>query len=149
MGWPGGFTPREAERLRLLLKLVHFLEHIDEPALDALIGAMERRPFKAREVLVREGDRGDSFFIIATGSARVLKKARKRNRHIATLGPFTYFGELALLNDIPRTATVVGAEKGESYVLTREAFDRILLSSPEIAASIRETAAVRLSRQKE
>ena len=139
------FSPREAERLRLLLKLVHFLEHLDEPHLDALIEGMEERDFREDEDLVQEGEKGNAFYIIARGGAKVLKKSGGRDVEIGSLGPFTFFGELALLYDIPRTATVRATEDGQAYVLTREAFDRILLATPGIGASIRKVAARRMS----
>lgn len=142
---PPRFDPREAERLRLLLKLVHFLEHLDEPHLDALVAGMEERHFRKGEALVREGEKGDAFFIIARGSAKVRKKSEGRDVEIGSLGPFTFFGELALLYDIPRTATVRAEEDGQAYVLTRASFERILLATPGIAASIRQTAARRMS----
>jgi CRP-like cAMP-binding protein len=72
--------------------------------------------------LVRQGDVGDAFFAIASGQADVLQDGAMIRR----LGAGSYFGEIALLRDVPRTATVVARTPLRAFRLTREGFDRLL-----------------------
>jgi len=56
----------------------------------------------AGKTLTREGDRGREFFVLVSGAAEV----RRSDRHVATIEPGDYFGEIALLTKLPRTATI-------------------------------------------
>jgi CRP-like cAMP-binding protein len=68
--------------------------------------------------IVKEGDAGDRFYILASGHAEVTQAGR----HLRDCGPGDYFGEIALLRDVPRTATVTSTEEIELYALERAAF---------------------------
>jgi MFS family permease len=68
--------------------------------------------------IVKEGEVGDLFYIVARGQATVTSDGR----HLRDCGPGDYFGEIALLRDVPRTATVTATEEMELYTLEREAF---------------------------
>jgi hypothetical protein len=72
---------------------------------------------RGREI-VREGEAGDRFYIVASGHARVTCDGRP----LRECGPGDYFGEIALLRDIPRTATVTASDEVELYALERAAF---------------------------
>jgi CRP-like cAMP-binding protein len=91
------------------------------------------------ETLVREGETGDLFFVLVKGSAEV----RKGKRRIATLGPGEFAGEIALLSDTPRTATVTTT----SPVLraTRKGFTALLETSPKIQGKVLRALADRLA----
>ena len=73
---------------------------------------------KAGKVLTKEGDAGREFMIIASGTASVRRKGRK----IAALGPGDFFGELALLAGVPRTATVIAETDMVVEALNRAEF---------------------------
>ncbi|MBA3653271.1 MAG: cyclic nucleotide-binding domain-containing protein, partial [Actinobacteria bacterium] len=60
----------------------------------------------AKTVIVKEGERGDSFYVVISGQAAVRRKVGRSAKKVATLGPGGYFGELALLDPGPRNATV-------------------------------------------
>ena len=68
--------------------------------------------------IVKEGDAGDRFYIVASGHAEVTQAGR----HLRDCGPGDYFGEIALLRDVRRTATVTASEEIELYALERSAF---------------------------
>lgn len=74
------------------------------------------------EAVVEEGEAGDSFFAIGSGQVEVYE----RGELLRTLGPGAFFGEVALLLDIPRTATVVAKTPVRLYRLGREGFDRVV-----------------------
>jgi len=94
---------------------------------------------KAGKVLTKEGDAGREFMIIATGSASVRRKGRK----IATLGPGDFFGELALLAGVPRTATVIAESDMVVEALNRAEFATLLDESPSIARKVLSAVARR------
>jgi CRP-like cAMP-binding protein len=94
---------------------------------------------KAGKVLTKEGDAGREFMIIATGSASVRRKGRK----IATLGPGDFFGELALLAGVPRTATVIAESDMTVEALNRAEFATLLDESPSIARKVLSAVAKR------
>ncbi len=90
--------------------------------------------------LVREGDPGRDFMIIAEGTAIV-----KRDGHqIATLGPGDFFGELAVLAGVPRTATVVAETDMVVEAMNRAEFSALLDESPAMAKTILMGAVRRL-----
>ena len=94
---------------------------------------------KAGKVLTKEGDAGREFMIIASGSASVRRKGRK----IATLGPGDFFGELALLAGVPRTATVIAESDMVVEALNRAEFATLLDESPSIARKVLSAVARR------
>jgi CRP/FNR family transcriptional regulator, cyclic AMP receptor protein len=96
----------------------------------------------AGRVLVREGDRGDQFMIVAEGAATVSQGGRT----IATLGPGDLVGEMALLEHDGsgrRNATVATATEVVVYVGSRAEFRGILEAAPSVARKVRETADAR------
>jgi CRP-like cAMP-binding protein len=84
------------------------------------------------KVLTREGQSGSEFFVIIEGRVSVTKGAQE----VRTLGPGEFFGEIALLEDRPRTATVTAATPLRFFVLTRQAFRSMLANQPGIEEKV-------------
>ena len=95
---------------------------------------------KAGRVLVEEGRTGHEFFLILEGTATV----RRKNRKVNQLGPGQYFGELALLDKGPRTATVVADTEMKVLVLGQREFLGVLDEVPGLAYKILRMMAHRL-----
>jgi Cyclic nucleotide-binding domain len=105
--------------------------------------AMSLVPVKrdAGETVVREGDVGDRFYVVAAGELDVdLSGAAGR-----PLGPGDAFGEIALLRDVPRTATVTARTDVELYVLERDVFVSAVTGSPTSSEAADELIAARLA----
>jgi MFS family permease len=100
------------------LRAIPFLAPLPEVTLEQLGRAVSEEPMQAGDEIVRQGEPGDRFYVIDSGSAEVLVDGRPA----ASLGPGDYFGEIALLRDVPRTATVRARENGLLLTLTHDAF---------------------------
>ncbi len=82
-------------------------------------------------VLVQEGERADTFFVLLDGEASVRRKGTAvRSRRIATLGPGSYFGELALLDPAPRSATVAATTPVRLAAISARVFRTLLREVP-------------------
>ena len=93
------------------------------------------------KVLIREGERGREFFVLLEGNAEVTKDGRKIN----TVGPGDFFGEIALVSNSPRTATVTAASPVRTLVITDRSFRRLLAEQPEIQRKVLVALAERLA----
>ena len=94
----------------------------------------------AGRVLTRAGDRGQEFFLIVDGTARVEVSAAKRG----TLGPGDFFGEMSLLDGGPRSATVIADTPLRLLVIERRNFSRLLADVPDLTQSLLVTLSRRL-----
>ena len=80
--------------------------------------SLARIDIPAGETLFRQGDHGDRFYIVESGEVEIEIDGRVAN----VLGPGDHFGEIALLRDIPRTATARARKETQLYALDRDAF---------------------------
>lgn len=126
-------------KLRDCLQKVDFLYQLKVDELDQLMAALKKRTCPAGHTVIRQGDPGDAFYMISSGAVQVSQGGKV----VAVRKEGEFFGESALVNDAPRSATVVTAAPTELYVLYKEDFKRILMANPGIAASIRTAAARR------
>ena len=100
------------------LRAIPFLSPLPEATLEQLARAVSEEQMKAGDEIVRQGEPGDRFYVIDSGSAEVLVDGRSS----ASLDPGDYFGEIALLRDVPRTATVRAREDWLLLTLTHDTF---------------------------
>ena len=91
--------------------------------------------------MTRQGERGREFFVLLEGDADVIKDGRTIN----TLGAGDFFGEIALVSDTPRTATVTATSPVRALVITDRAFRRLLKDQPEIQGKVLAAVAARLA----
>jgi len=98
-------------------------------------------PVPEGHVLVNEGERGLEFFVIVSGRAKVSRRGRK----VGEVGPGDFFGELALLIDADRNATVTALTPMEAIVLSRREFEAALADAPRMTRRIMAGMATRLA----
>ncbi|MGH7322279.1 MAG: cyclic nucleotide-binding domain-containing protein, partial [Candidatus Rokuibacteriota bacterium] len=133
------------ERVAALLKGIDFLGALTQEEIERLAGQIQIAPFPAATVVVRQGEAGDSLFVVVSGRVRVTVTSLDGGpeRLLAIIGVGDYFGELSLLTGAPRSATVRALDDTELLILTREALRPILLSDPATAGRLSETLAKR------
>ncbi len=95
----------------------------------------------AGTVVVREGRYGQEFFVLVSGKAEVSRKGKV----VAKLGPGDWFGEIALLHNAPRNATVTATTPIEALVVSHRDFSSLLATSPQIQSKILQALAERLA----
>jgi len=96
--------------------------------------------FPTDRVIARQGEIGTGFFIVVDGSVRVIRGGEE----VATLGPGEFFGELSVLDGLPRIAQVVAAEPTRCLALASWDFEQALVDSPTLALAILRGLATRL-----
>jgi CRP-like cAMP-binding protein len=98
-------------------------ERADAAALAAIARHLRRRRFRRGETIFHQGDPGDALHIVSSGAVKiVLPSLEGEEAIIATLRPGDFFGELALLDGAPRSATAVALEATETWTLPRAEF---------------------------
>lgn len=101
------------------------------------------RNFATGDTIFREGDRGDEFFVVVRGKVEI----RTGNRQLETLGPKGIFGEMALIDDGPRSATVVALTHVIVAPIKEEQFLFLIKHMPIFALKVMRVLAKRLRRQ--
>lgn len=102
--------------------------------LDEISGVVEDRVVPARTVVFKRGDPGDSFWVIQSGKIRVFRSDDQGVEiTLSELGPGQSFGEVALLTGEARSASVETLEETQALVLTKEQFEQVLKSHPEVS----------------
>lgn len=122
-----------------------FFEGIQAPLLSDIAALFTTEHCKEGESIVTEGEEGNKFYIIVRGSFEVLKNSEKEmNQHIATLQDGDYFGEIALLKNIPRTATVRAEVPSILLSIRRAAFHSLTAQHPQLLVGLERTLQERL-----
>jgi CRP-like cAMP-binding protein len=112
-----------------LLAQVELFQGLDARELKQIAGSMKEHRYEPGRAVVSEGEGGVGFFVIAQGSAKVTVAGAE----VATLGPGSAFGEIALVADTRRTATVTAESELSCWTLTSWVFRPIVEANPALA----------------
>jgi CRP-like cAMP-binding protein len=123
-----------------LLQRIPLFADFDRGELERISRTFKDRTFEAGSTVVGEGKTGAGFFVIESGEATVSTRGDERG----TLGPGDYFGEIALIDDGARSATVTANSELRCYGLTSWEFRPLVESNASIAWKLLETMAKRL-----
>ncbi len=135
---------REQLRAEALLSDIPLFSEVAPRRLRDIALIARRETFRAGETIVRMGEPGSTMYVLHSGRVNVVRERGDWAVVLASLGPGEFFGELALFDRQPRSATVVVAEDAETLSLDRTAMLRILKLYPEVAAAILSTLCARL-----
>lgn len=128
------------------LRKIPLFRGVDEAKLRLLAFMSERVRFEAGENLVEEGHFGDVAFIILDGNADVLIASDNGEQLVATVKKFDFVGEIALLIDVPRTATVRATSDVVALAISKEHFFKLLNQFPDMSLEVMRALAHRLER---
>jgi CRP-like cAMP-binding protein len=117
-----------------------FFAELSRGELIDLAKATEDMEVEEGKVLTREGGSGSEFFVIIDGEVAVMKDGNEIRRQ----GPGDFFGEIALIEDRPRTATVTAVTPLRFFVLTRQSFRSLLAHQPELEQKVNAALQERL-----
>lgn len=105
--------------------------------IDAISRHGIKRVFKKNSVIITEGDSSDSLYVIKTGKVKVFASDESSKEVILNIqGPGEYFGELSLIDDTPRSASVMTTEDSTLILVTRVMFEKHLIENPELAIKL-------------
>src|SRR4029079_3259716 len=124
-----------------LLKKVPLFTDCSKTELRALAKTADELDLREGTVMTREGRSGREFFVLVDGSALVTKKGQK----VAELKGGDWFGEIALLTDTPRTATVTATSAVDVLVITDRRFKTVVETMPSIALKVLSSVSERLT----
>jgi len=122
------------------LKRAPLFEGLSRKELVQLARLTEDLEVPAGKVLCKEGETGREFFVIVDGTVEVKTNGKRR----ATLGPGDFVGEIALLEQVPRMATVTATTPVRFFVLTREDFRHLVDQNPSVERKVLRALAMRL-----
>ena len=125
------FIPKTEDQIKKIKQhvLISFLfSNLDQKELDIVIGAMEEKRYDKGEYVIKQGDQGDSLYVVESGSLDCTKVFHKgeRDTYLKTYQPGESFGELALLYNVPRAASIKANEQCVLWMLDRETFTNIV-----------------------
>lgn len=110
---------------------------LDRGALESVSRSLRSRRFRRNETIFHLGDPGDALFIVASGIVKITLPSETGDEAIlATLRPGDFFGELALLDGGPRSATAIALEPTETLVLPRDRFRELISDQPAIRDAV-------------
>jgi CRP-like cAMP-binding protein len=124
-----------------LIKRVPLFSHCSKKELGLVAQIADEIDLPEGKTLMREGDRGREFFVLVEGSADV----RRRNRKVNTLGSGDFFGEIALVSQQPRTATVTTSSPVRALVVTEQSFRSLLDRAPDVQRKVLQALADRVA----
>lgn len=130
-----------------ILRRVPLFAHLGDEELGRLGTVARERPYPRNSVIVFADDPGDALYLVAAGQVKVVIVGEDgREVILAVLGPGDFFGELALIDDEPRSAHVIAMDDARLLVLRRDDFQRALETHPRIALGLLRAVARRLRR---
>lgn len=127
-----------------LLRNIPMFANIEPSKLKLLAFTSERMTFKSGDTLFKQGEPGDSAYVIIDGEANVIVDTPKGPLTVAKLKRNDIVGEIAILCDVPRTATIQAATKLEAMVIAKDLFFRLVMEFPQMAVEIMRELARRL-----
>jgi len=142
---------QEIARLKVapeeLLRKVPFFTEVPKVEFDELTRKMKRHSVTAGEKVIQQGETGDRLYMIARGVVRISRNVNNAEVNLATLIAGDFFGEMALLHDEKRTATVTSVSPCTFYVLERDKLRHAMGDNPSIKQALELAARQRLEQQ--
>jgi CRP-like cAMP-binding protein len=138
-------TKQKSEHMRSLaerLSAVPLFAALPPGVIGGLLPQIQERTYHPGTTIIRQGEPGDSLFVIERGEVAVIDE-RGGGRRVGTMTDKDVFGEIALLRGEPRTATAVAEKETRVWIILKEQFDRLVAASPALAEAVEHLASER------
>ena len=120
-----------------LLRSIPLFQNIEPSKLKLLAFTSERLTFHDGQMLCRQGDMGDAAYLVVKGTADVIIEGADGSQiTVASVGRNAFIGEIAILCDVPRTATIVATSELETLKISKDLFFRLVNEFPTMAVEI-------------
>lgn len=129
-----------------LLRSIPIFQNIEPAKLKLLAFTSDRLTFAENQELFRQGDIGDAAYVIVNGEADVVIDTPQGPLTVAKISKNAFVGEIAILCDVPRTATVIARTRLETLKITKDLFFRLVTEFPSMAVEIMRELAMRVER---
>ena len=133
----------DIEQITKVLTNIDFLPHLSPDDASRLLSGFEKTEMKKGEILINQGTSGSIFYIIASGVVGVFLKRSILDKRVATLTAGEFFGEMSLISDKPRSASVICEADGEVYTMLKTTFQDVIMHNGRLAQTIKDIAAKR------
>ncbi len=138
------FNGQEADIDEQRLARLPFFHGVDVPVLEEIRSLFNTETFIAGQTLIHEGEQGEKFYLIVRGRVEITRGADEARKRLAVLEDGDHFGEIALLNNVPRNADVTTLTPCIFLTLQRKGLHYVLSKHPEINARVRQTLKERM-----
>jgi hypothetical protein len=118
------------------LKKIHLFHGLEEEELAAVASELDEVQYAKDEVIFQQGGKADSFYLIYGGSVRIVRTQNKKEYQLALLVREDYFGEMALIAQRPRSATVTALTDTSMLVLSRADFEKLFKKNPQLGLNL-------------
>ncbi len=119
------------------LKNIYLFKELTNKELEKVLKIAKIEKHPANQTIFKEGDKGDKLYIIIEGKVRITKKIEGIGEEaLAILGKGSFFGEMSLIDDFPRSADAIANEPVELLTISREDFDNLLFLDKDLAYTI-------------
>ncbi len=130
------------------LRTLEIFKEVSSRDLSHLVRALHSRVYREGELIFEEGDTGRAMFILESGKVELARKdAAGANRRMFSLEPGDFFGEMAMLESLPRSASARALERSEIHLLYKTNLQDLLHYYPRVGASIMTHLAMIMSRR--
>jgi signal-transduction protein with cAMP-binding, CBS, and nucleotidyltransferase domain len=129
-----------------VLAAIPMFTGMDRSKLKLLSFASERYQYEPGEVVIKQGDVGDKAYVIVDGEAEVLLETSEGPKKLVTMKKNELFGELALLCEAPRTATIEAGTGLQVMSIEKDVFFTLIAEDPQMSARVTRSVAERLER---
>lgn len=114
-----------------------FGDKLEDSTLDALRATAASRTYKTGAIICRQGERGSTFYVIVDGHVTATQRTEDgEDRLLSILHPGNYFGEMSLIDNAPRMATIIAATPVTLLEFEEDIFDRLVVESPAVANTL-------------
>ena len=128
---------KEEEEILIILHQVPIFQELSRREISRLEGILHRRSFALDESIVKEGELGVGMYIILSGQVEIRQQGEEgTSQHLATFGPGDFFGDQALLDESPRTASAIAPEPCQVVGFFRPDLLELIESSPHLGLKI-------------